>query len=194
MNIIVDGQTVKIKKIGKGTFSSIYFGDDNMVYAMVSTNSHEIDYSKEAVAQFADHDNKHVPQIEVIENEYYFGKLGYVNIYRMPKYNKLSGENLQTVNKIIAAYKKVINECYRCKAYELSNKIIEAINSLQIADTLKDAIQEIYDASCNYSDSYMIEFAKRNIMQDDNGNIILLDIIFNQKALAELKRNRHNFW
>ena len=39
------------------------------------------------------------------------------------------------------------------------------------------------DSMINYSDNYMMEFPKRNLKVDENGNLIFLDVFFNPRAL-----------
>ncbi len=190
MKITINGQNLELRRIGKGAFSRVYLDEiSNEVYAFVLSDKKNIDYSKEAIAQWTD-ENIHTPKIECVENEFYLNRVGWTNVYKMPLYNKCPNGN-KIVNRLIAIYKEISNSKeYFQQAkkdwYSASLILINAINEDNIIpQTMKDSIENIYDSTTNY-DMYALEFCKRNIMQDNDGNIILLDIAFNPKALTGL--------
>lgn len=187
MKITINEVTLNLKKIGQGAFSRIYLEQDtNEVYAFVLTDKKEIDYSKEAVSLWTN-ETKHVPQIECVDTEIYLNRVGYCNVYKMPLYKKCPNGN-KIVNRLIKIYKEISssNKYYQLALkdwYSASQLLIEVIiNDEILPQSIKDAIVDIYDSTTNY-DMYALEFCKRNIMQDENGEIILLDIVFNPKAL-----------
>lgn len=65
----------------------------------------------------------------------------------------------------------------------------------QVKEPVKAAIREIADQCCNYGDEYTFEFSPRNLAVDDNGELILLDIVFNARSVwkeqqAAIKKHR----
>ena len=194
MQITIDNITLNLRKIGKGAFSTIYENVENTseVYAIVKTDQpyDKCDMSKEAMSSFATGD--HVPEIEKVAYDFYVSRMGYCDVYKMKRYYKLeTGSQANTIaNALIRIYKSVTNkpDYYRVilngTHYQAAIMIIDAIlESSDIPESIKESIDSIYSACTNYGDHYMVEFFKRNMMQDEKENLILLDIAFNAKAL-----------
>lgn len=191
MQITIKNNTLNLRKIGKGKFSTVYENVDNTseVYAIVKTDKSydKCDMSKEAMAEWASGD--HVPEIEKIEYDFFVSRMGYCDVYKMKRYYKLEtgSQANDLANKLIKIYKSVTSKpayynvgTHYAAAMMIINAILECND---IPDTVKESIDSIYSACTKYGDQYMVEFFKRNMMQDDKGNLILLDIAFNAKAL-----------
>lgn len=57
----------------------------------------------------------------------------------------------------------------------------------KVPRTVEQALQHLYEATTAFSETWMFEFPPRNLMQDDKGNLILLDVIFDREALKRLR-------
>ena len=106
--IVIDDKPVKMTRVGQGTFSRVYKGDDGRIYHFVpdNANTDRIDMSKEAVALFAM--GEHVPEIRD-HDQVYFPRIGWAFCYSMPLYYPLSGEArgmAQQLRKLWRAYNR----------------------------------------------------------------------------------------
>jgi hypothetical protein len=183
--INLDGKEVQIKRIASGAFSKVYRGDDGLIYACnIITDSRELESSKEAIALFVSK-GKHIPNI-TYHGDVYIPRLGYCYVYSMPEYSPLSGEAKNQAKLLNRLWKEFLADNYslmiKISGYEFSHKVIEFFRG-KIDECLRESIIDIVDATASYGDSYRLEFPLQNLKQDSKGNLILLDIIFNHKAL-----------
>lgn len=164
---------VQAEYLGHGTFARCY-RVENEVYSFVKYGDKETDYSKQAVALYADQNNPHIPKIQKAGS--FNGDAG--EIYRMPFYNRLTAKHKE-------AYKlyKILNTHF----VSLNNGDFSSVQAL-IPASLYEALESIKFAVQNYGDNYLFEFQKCNLAVDDSGNLILLDIAFNYDAVREIRR------
>jgi len=56
-----------------------------------------------------------------------------------------------------------------------------------VREPVRDALRELIDAAANYGSTYFVEFAPRNLATDDQGNLVLLDVMFDAAQLFKLR-------
>lgn len=195
INIITgwnEEETIEAEFIGRGSFATCY-RVDSMVYSYVNHGRVESDYSKEAISEFASDDNIHIPQIKKL-GDYETG-LNSGILYSMPFYEKLTASHVtawKQYNTLKSAWNK--NNVYGSKGnlswYEWNVKLIESLRG-NISESIIEALESINDACSNYGLDYRFEFPKQNLKVDSNGNLILLDVIFNVLALPKNRGGRN---
>lgn len=193
------GVEIPVTFLGKGRFSEAYANCAN-AYVITRERSWGTDYSKRIIYNM-DSDNIHLPKIELI------GLLDGCksDVFKMPLYNKLTAFNKEAwsyykeLSKIKAEvwYKSqeyIRGNVYKYNAYMVVQDIARQVEDSKILpDSIKEAIQllevELVD---NGYHSWMFEFERKaNLMVDNKGNLILLDVIFDMELL-ENSRNRRN--
>jgi hypothetical protein len=170
------GKSVKIEArfLGRGSFAACY-EIDGVVYSFVKQGKRETDYSKEAIAEFAI--GEHLPNIE---------KIGFFDngtmLFKSKLYQPLTPEH-KTAWKQFRIMESAWKKCEIGESdYNFNYEVIEALRG-QIEPSIIESLESLVDACGNYGDSYRLEFNKRNLKVDETGKLILLDVIFNRKAL-----------
>lgn len=184
-NIVINSEKIAAEFLGAGSFSTAYkYNEDVYIYTKVGNNN--TDYSKMAIAEWADLDNQHMPQIEKIDSNddnYY--------LYRMPFYYPLTAKSCKAWNE----YKKLKSAWYNSSdnrfGYIRNQNIINECYNQNVDSSIIDALESINNACTNYDDCYFFEFSPRNLAIDESGNLILLDVIFNKKALLESRKSKY---
>ena len=64
-----------------------------------------------------------------------------------------------------------------------NHDFIKSLQWSNLPESLTNALKKIIDESGNYGLQYRLEFPLRNMAQDSEGNLILLDVLFNPYAL-----------
>ena len=174
-------QTVKL--IGKGLFSKAYLTESNDVIIVTFTDLKNVDYTKEGISEFANGLN--VPQIQ---------RLGYTRdlksqVYKMPYYKKLTKKDYPTAWNQAKILQMELNNAGNICGYNDNDKWLDSLYG-KIDESIIESLREINYALGNYdSESYCFEFPIRNLKVDFDGNLILLDVIFNKKSAVEIRRN-----
>jgi hypothetical protein len=185
-----DYKMIDARFIGRGAFATCY-RDNDTVYSFIKTNGDNSDYSKEAIALFAN--GKHIPQIEKLGGNVDESGL----VFKMPFYNRLNNTNPEAwrqARTLIRIWKRMGYKQQGESGYEYNNRVIEFVrmeaieNDDSTLDEIADDLESIKNACSNYDDTYVFEFAVRNMKVNDDGTLILLDVIFNAKALIELRK------
>jgi len=177
-------KTLEARYLGRGSFS-ICFESGGMVYSFVKHGIKETDYSKEIISEWVNKENPHIPEIQKIGNMESDNGI----IYQCPLYKPLTSKN-----RIAWSQFKIVESIWNelrfsfshrtTPAYIQNQNIIESVkNNASIPKSLIEALQDINDSAMNYGNHYYFEFAKRNLCVDEDGNLILLDVIFNKNAL-----------
>lgn len=187
--IRINGESIPVKYLGKGAFAKCYT-DGESVYSFIRIPySGEIDYSKEGISQWADGDNPHIPQYTEIDIDDDSKRL-----YKSPLYLDLTPANKIAWNQAKELYKAWNsldwNDYKKLQfGYEINREIIKRLDG-KIPESIIAALHSINDALRNYGDHYRFEFPKRNLKVDHNGNLILLDVIFNSHALKSYQESK----
>ena len=176
---------MKLIPKGKGAFSNIFLGEDGMIYAFTKA-SHDIantDMSKEIVSIIC-HNHDCLPKIECL-GLFTLPRYGQRLVYKMPHYYRLTGQSLKIaklMEKLFDNFDPNFDLIVCGKSWY--NRSMLLVDSLQdkLPEHITDAIYGVVSIALTYGNAYTLDLALRNIKQDGNGNIILLDIIFNVKA------------
>ena len=174
-----DGHKVMTTYLGQGRFSTSWRNGER-VYLI--NKAEELDYAKEIARDaFAGDANPHLPEC------HREGWLEDKQVFSMPFYSKLTGKD----SKAWSQYKD-LKSCWEkvfrgqpygssARGVDLMDQFIEQVDD----DGLKEALQFLRDACCNYGDDYLFEFSPRNLGVSSKGELILRDVVFNREALPK---------
>lgn len=206
---------LQLTKLGEGHASVVWQANDGWVYALERESAR--DPAKEVLARVvAQRQFIHLPRIEQVGDVEWrggFGRVVHGNLYRMPRYHKLTAASRdawrqsKVLNDCLEAGEKAANtrhgEREEVKAQKRSASTLRclrgAVRGGLLPKSLVDALHALYEETFNYGGAWMFEFPGRNLMVDDSGRLILLDVIFdwegvlrqrNERARATMERNR----
>ena len=179
--ILPNGSKLQARFLGAGSFAKCYLAEDGFVYSFLKQDTSEFDYSKEGIALWADSDNSHIPQIESLgeddKNNQVYKSVYYSNSLQAK--NKAAWQEYKTLKKIWLTVKSEYGNDH-------NNQIINLARAEGVKESICDALQSINDALGNYSArDYFFEFRPVNLKVSDSGELILLDVIYNKKALNQ---------
>ena len=179
---------VPIKKIGQGMFATVYrdLSSPDRVLAFVSEGAYEKEILADAHRSLPK--NPHIPAVQR------FGTLmdGRM-VYAMPFYNapyrkgNAKAADHEAFNKI----KKCVSSLYgrhRQSPYELMSRKVECVEEAGVPAPIFEALAELRDASANYGDSFDMEFSPRNVATDAEGNIVLLDLLYDREGVSRKRQ------
>ena len=181
-----DGKRLQAKFLGAGSFARCYLAEDGFVYSFLKMDTQEFDYSKEGIAEWANCENSHMPEFwnlgeddknnRVYKSVYYGNKLTAQNKTAWKQYKEL---------KII--WMEEVRKSNGLGSPDSVNRAIidRAKESDIIPESLIESLTSICDALANYGDDYSLEFRPCNLKVNDAGELILLDVIFNKRALTQ---------
>ncbi len=180
--------TFQYDKVVKGTFSTVYLS--NVRHDRVAVVVDDDCYDKEIVMMCHqdDPDNPHIPTVHL---EGYVGPIeSQKKVYLIKRYQKLqtNSQAKRDYNRI----KKLLGPVTWAFAnpYHGSDRLRAACDILEKCDESDKpamALLEICRWALNYGDEMTFEYGFRNIMQDEDGNIVWLDMVFDEKALAKIR-------
>ena len=181
-----DSETLSAEFIGCGQFAMCYrVGESVYAYVQDAGEQKKSDLSKEAVALYTDKSNRHIPEIDVV-GDYEKSWNNYGLVYRMPFYTMLDSSYADAWKqfRILEDIRSNrINELRKSSAYEVNESILADAEESDLPESIVSALRSIHEACSNYSQSYLFEFAKRNLAVHEDGTLILLDVIFNADAI-----------
>lgn len=119
----------------------------------------------------------------------------------MPRLYKLSGDNIQKVNKEIKFWKKAWTDLGLWSRYgggaewqktDILNELIEYYDANDMEESY---IKAVVDFLRNYNtDQFQFDIAKRQFAQDKDGNIILLDPIVSADLIKIMQQPANPNW
>ena len=179
MQTELNQHTVNLKSadsIKRGRFTHCYLFHN---YAVL----YSIDILKEcsALYSFTTHDdNPHLPEIDRFD--------GLDKWYIMPRYLPLTKQHTKAWQQY-RALQKLLN-VHRSMFFENPRYTIDKCYKFaeivkQYDEKLGEALSAIVDNVSNGSSNLMFEFPKSNLAVDNDGNLILLDVIFNRDYLRQ---------
>jgi hypothetical protein len=169
----IDGRQITADYIGKGLFATAWRHGET-VYLLVKE-----DFSKEAIALFADHSMKHVPTVSR------HADIGEFSVYSMPFYRKVTKSETPRAFQQWRCLCSVIP--YSVQGPNEVNRAIDKLRSMN-QHTLADAVQNLSDAFANYDhDGMLFETQKCNVSADSNGDLVLRDCL---ASMASIDRRR----
>ena len=186
---------VPLKAIGKGMFSKIYRQDTpdahgtlGRVIAVVGEDTWDKQIVSEAHKLLPD--NPHLPAVE---------RLGTLTdgrmVYAMPHYTApyRKGNAKPGDHKAYLAIKECVAGWvvrHDDVPLEFARLKLDCIRAAGIAPAIVEAVEALVDTASNYGDEYNIEFSPRNVATDAQGNLILLDLLFNQEAAVRSNQQK----
>lgn len=195
--ISVDGEKIELgKKIGKGLFAKVYEDPKDFNYVIIVTNAD--DNVKEIYAQLTSYRTnnswevkepiKYIPFTEILGNVDRTGE----RVFRQKRYFKLDKNSPanKLANWLILINKKfwkTISSEERIKTYNLVGKFMDFLRVNNYPEDLYESLD--YIQSWN-QEEYGWEFSKRNLAQDENGELVLLDVIFDSALTAKIREKQ----
>lgn len=198
-----NGDTVMLEYLGAGMFHTCYLDTTTKrVYSVTKDRDIEgaVDYSKEILShpQLGCDPSPHIPTVE------YVGDLEGSDrrVYRMPVYQKLRAKINQDawfyLKRLEQARKDAWDAIYQKWVASrqlritdigvfVNQRVLELMDVPGVPESLKEALNSLYEAAQNYGTSYVFEFSPRNVMVDENGTLILLDVLFNLEATEAIR-------
>lgn len=186
------GVVIRAEKFGKGKFTTAY-RDGQDVYLLSIE-----DVCKEAYHHYANATHsKHLPAIEWLDAYDVQTPHGErrVTIYKQPFYHALSAKAYPVAWSQFRVLEKfwyaALASSSPSKAWYYSDVLSnfnDRVEASTLPDELKEAVDHLQVAASTYGQSIAMEISKRNCRVDDEGRLILLDMlfdsnIFNRKSL-----------
>ncbi len=189
-----DGVQKHVERIGKGRFSTAWKNGEH-----VYVQTHEQDYAKELLSHIRG--KAHIPDVELI------GESVLHRWYKMPLYQKLTAKSKRAwqdykhLKQLLAdAWNAELKENgYRreIQASCVNGRFQDAVQGTPgLAERYGDSIESLVIWCATYGSSWLIEeLQTRNCAVDANGELILLDPVFDlnivrEQQKARAKRNR----
>lgn len=163
MNIYLEREVIKAKCIGRGSFTKAYRAGD-MVYLITK------DWTKEAMALFCK--GPHLPKIERLDCDYRgTGR----QLYRLPYYEALKPTHKKAMEQWRQLLKTLGMGMYTGSIYDV---VMPKLLKMENKTPLLTDLENLLSACSNYHANFSIEFPRRNLKVDKDGNLILLDVVF----------------
>ena len=175
-------------RIGAGEFSTAWrVVDSDIVYILSRTDDENNQYVKDIYVHSS---GKHIPEYETVELERYIPRVGYRNVFKTRYYHKLTASNKEAWNQAIILRNtldrvKRENNAWRNpdNAYTLLYDVIAMLRKeSSVPESLIEALDRLYSWATAYGSNFYIEFQTRNLKVDNNGDLILLDVIFFERS------------
>lgn len=176
------GVTIRAEKFGKGMFTTAYRDGQDVYLLSIEDNC------KEAYHHYANATHsKHLPAIEWLGAYDVKTPRGEkrVTVYKQPYYHALSSKaypvawsQFRTLEKLWHDAQGSVstrNDWYYSDVLSNFNERVEAST---LPDELKEAVDHLQVAASTYGQSIAMEISKRNCRVDDEGRLILLDMLF----------------
>jgi len=193
-----DGKVVFMQdRLGKGHWTTAYLGDDGWVYLLTKEEGLR-DPAKDILTEFTEDmktypESIHFPWVEKI-GEVRLSRSGVHSVYRMPQYEPIPVGSANA--KVARKLSKISDVAFTMRArlgvkaatqlttaQKKDLQVLAVNEAVGIPDSVKAAVSAMADYMANWGDGWQFEFPKRNLMQDADGNLVLLDVIFDADAL-----------
>lgn len=173
-------EVAQLELIAKGAFTYVFTHSDSTKVLVVSNCSFKECNSMGWLPE-SDSEYYYYPTITKLDyNEGY-------NLFVMPKYIKVGRPKQQLNSQAYEIYKELREHFAALTAgHKLWDQFKIFENLIFSSDNLKEFVQESLNASGNYTDSTGWEISPRNIATDDQGNLVLLDVMFNRAILKHM--------
>lgn len=185
-----DGSAVEVDYIGKGRYTTAW---RNSHYVYLQT--HEKDASKKILTTLRSEKSPHLPVVELLG----FMRPVY-HLYRSPLYQPLTAKSRNawaTFKRIAKHFNETRSEVNRRMGYgrdydanTFNEVLCEALaNDDEISPEIYHAVRQLTDEAANYGE-YQIEITKKNSAVDAEGNLILLDPLFDLTEVRSYWKRR----
>jgi DNA repair protein RadC len=189
---------IRVKQIGKGAFTTAYVEVDAPTPRVFLVASDEV-VDKELLA--AAHDeapqNPHLPRVE---------KFGYTSddqtvyvmpLYRAPLRKADSPEGWRDFSLLKKCREQAWSEVSKSarglgamthRGYDVNEATLACAEASGVRPAVLEALRALVDTASNYGASQVFEFAARNLATDAEGNLVLLDPLFDMERLERQRR------
>jgi hypothetical protein len=180
---------IPVKRIGKGAFAEVYREQVSPGRVFAFTDDDVYDKEIAALVRGQQPDNPHVPAVEK------FGHTRDKTVYAMPYYKSPlrkgdSPRGWEDFKKLEGCAEAARPRAYRDdrRGYEISNEVVDCAKESSVSPAVVEALEGLNDWAQNHSDQYVFEFSPQNLAADENGNLVLLDVLFERDNLARARR------
>ena len=178
--------SIPVERIGKGMFATVYRATEppRDVYAFTDDDI----YDKEIAASVYEDDktNPHVPAVER------FGHTHDQSVWKMPHYRtplrKSDSPEAWATYKVMEQCRDAATDAPNSKqrsGYQINEQALSCARLLVRNKQVLDALEAFKNTAANYGEDYVFEFAPRNLATDAKGNLVFLDVLFDE---AERKK------
>jgi hypothetical protein len=163
MFINVLGETIKVRKIGEGSFAFAYRQGEDVYLKVIKS-----DYTKEALLDLK---GKHFPEIERLgEDEYYIW-------YKMPYYKDVETSDYRVVEFLKIMFEVNSQVCTTVDRRRYFLNFAKQIEKVELLDlSLRTAISTLFRHYATLPKIPQFDLAEYNLSYDSNRDIILRDI------------------
>lgn len=180
---VIKDKPIELEFIGQGQFTEA-FRNGSGVYLFTNEDSATGDYSKQAMSLFTGN-NPHLPDIEWVE-----GTDDYT-VYKSRYYEPITAKHKEawTIGKYL---EKERIRLWNINSYKVTTRqkewfevMQELVDTVDVTDLMRDALQNLLYAGMNYDNNVAFEFAKKNLCVNEEGLLVFIDCIwFPDKAKA----------
>ena len=174
---------IPLRKIGSGSFSRIYRSPKYVYIVVVAKGCPDKDIMVQAHESFPR--NPHLPNIHRFGTTK-AGDLVYrTRWYRTPLRRDAGLEAWEAKATLNLCWNDVLalGEILGSRANEL---LVECTRVLKVEPALVEALDALREAAAAYSKHYIFEFPPRNLASDEEGHLVLLDVLYNEAELPWL--------
>jgi hypothetical protein len=184
---------IRIKQIGKGAFTTAYVTVEAPTPRVFLVASAEV-VDKELLASAHDEapQNPHLPRVE---------KFGYTTddqtvyvmpLYRAPLRKADSPEGWRDFSILKKCREQAWSEVSKSarglgamthRGYDVNEATLACAEASGVRPAVLEALRALVDTASNYGASQVFEFAARNLATDADGNLVLLDPLFDMERL-----------
>lgn len=183
---------IKVTRIGKGTFSVAWKTTGPHPIVVVGVGHGAPDKEIMADAYHRDPNNPHLPKVVRLGQS----PDGDVVYYTMPLYTTpLRKAHVSEQGwKDYRALKRCADSPARCvftlSPYEANFELMSCVSTdSTVSPKLIEALDDLVNVASNYGSSVFVrDINPRNLASDEDGNLVLLDLVFDQDLLAGIIR------
>jgi len=182
---------IPLEKIGKGLFSVVYREKERAGRVFAMTHKDSFDKEVAAAAHDGYPDNPHLPAVEQLgmltDERRVYVMPHYATPFRMGNANKASAKAYTELRKCIVNHLGFQGD----SLYEKNLQKLECAKEANVEPAVLEALEALISTSADYgSDEFAIEFSPRNTATDANGNLVLLDLFYNQVLTRQLHKEK----
>ena len=182
----------KLILLGQGKFTRAYrIENSDIVYLFTRTDNaiSANNCTKEIYTWLQGY--THIPYMQRVDTEKYIHSLhGNYNIYESRFYQQLTTaypiawEQAKVLRAVYTKHLTLHEEKYNYNFHAIINNAYQIAENMayeleQLIDpVLYDAIYQLIVWSSNYGQNFFMEFNRRNLKIDSDGNLILLDVVY----------------
>lgn len=187
MYLTIGGNFVKAKQMGKGRFSKVYEVESDPDHVYIVSN----DWAKHMLTDTWARrgESAHLPEIEkagTLE-----GKKDDYTIFKMKRYSPLTAKHKEAW-KVYRQLVKIADEIFRANSWQYRrelDKIAHLIASDErLPENIREALQFLLFYATNYHENYYLDLTKSNFSVDENGVLILRDVVYFPSLIFNLVR------